>query len=369
MSPRHTGYDGRSLTSITRGGPPFNRPTNLAVAPGGDLYVSDGYSNARIHRFNAAGQLIQSWGEPGNGAGQFNLPHGLAVLADGRVVVADRENDRLQFFSPDGEYLDEWTDVQRPTNVALDGDGRLYVSELWRRVGDLSFRLGDTTDDRPGRVSVYDAGGAVLARWGGPDRCAPGNFCAPHDICVDAHGDIMSAKSPRPSVSDPAWCRPIATPCRSSRGERKNRREHRDHRGRTEITAERAETAENESEVSLLHRSLSFLSAVLRARRLFPFLRSFAELTASTNTIYSLSRHKDHVLAGVAGAAMGRWGRQACGKVQANQDEIRRDQRRLPRGRDAAVRPCRCRCSWCSPSGQCWPTGCACAVAVRWSLL
>ncbi|MGN6674715.1 MAG: peptidyl-alpha-hydroxyglycine alpha-amidating lyase family protein [Thermomicrobiales bacterium] len=185
-----TGYDGRSLTSITRGGPPFNRPTNLAAAPNGELYVSDGYGNARIHRFSAAGELLQSWGEPGNGPGQFNLPHGLAVLADERVVVADRENDRLQFFSPDGEYLDQWTDVQRPTNIAVDGEGRLYVSELWRRVGDLSFRLGDTTDDRPGRVSVYDASGVVLARWGGPDRCAPGNFCAPHDICVDSHGDV-----------------------------------------------------------------------------------------------------------------------------------------------------------------------------------
>jgi streptogramin lyase len=185
-----TGYDGRSLTSIIRGGPPFNRPTNLAVAPNGELYVSDGYGNARVHRFDKDGYLVQSWGEPGAGPGQFHLVHGVAVAADGRVLVADRENDRIQIFSPDGHFQEEWTDVQCPTNIAIDPAGRIYVSELWRRQGDRSFRLGEVLDDRPGRVSVYDAAGKVLARWGGPDRCAPGNFVAPHDICVDSHGDL-----------------------------------------------------------------------------------------------------------------------------------------------------------------------------------
>ncbi|HLZ08853.1 MAG TPA: hypothetical protein VKT80_09720, partial [Chloroflexota bacterium] len=77
-----TGYDGKTLESI-RGGGPFNRPTNVAIAPNGDLYVSDGYGNARVHRFSRAGELIQSWGEPGSGPGQFNLPHGIAVTSDG----------------------------------------------------------------------------------------------------------------------------------------------------------------------------------------------------------------------------------------------------------------------------------------------
>ena len=184
-----TGYDG-SLESIVRGGPPFNRPTNLAVAPSGDLYVSDGYGNARVHRFSAGGELLGSWGEPGNGPGQFNLSHGVAVAPDGRVFVADRENDRVQIFTPEGEYLTEWTDIQRPTNIRFDRAGRAYVSELWRKLSDPSYRLGPTNEDRPGRVSVLAPDGAVLARWGGPDRCAPGNFVAPHDICVDSHGDL-----------------------------------------------------------------------------------------------------------------------------------------------------------------------------------
>ncbi|MBO0707269.1 MAG: hypothetical protein J2P44_02805 [Candidatus Dormibacteraeota bacterium] len=188
-TPSETGYDG-SLASIRHGGPPFNRPTNIAVASNGDLYVSDGYGNARVHHFRGDGTLIQSWGEPGTGPGQFNLPHGIAVAADGRVLLADRENDRIQIFDPEGDFLEEWTDVQRPTNIAIDGDGRIYVSELWRPAGDESLRLGPITEDRPGRVSVYQPDGQILGRWGGPDRVAAGNFVAPHDVCVDSHGDV-----------------------------------------------------------------------------------------------------------------------------------------------------------------------------------
>ena len=89
-----TGYDGSTLASIVRAGPPFNKPTNLAVAPNGDLYVSDGYGNARVHRFTSSGTLVQSWGAPGSGPGEFNLVHGIAIAADGTVFVADRENER-----------------------------------------------------------------------------------------------------------------------------------------------------------------------------------------------------------------------------------------------------------------------------------
>jgi len=185
----NTGYDGKSLDSV-RGGGPFNRPTNVAIAPNGDLYVSDGYGNARVHRFSRDGKLIQSWGEPGTGPGQFYLPHGIAVTNEGRVLVADRENDRIQIFGLDGAYQGTWTDVQRPTNVEVTADGLVYVSELWRPVGHKSYTLGVTEVDLPGRVSVFDKNGAVVARWGGPDRVATGNFVAPHDIGVDSHGDV-----------------------------------------------------------------------------------------------------------------------------------------------------------------------------------
>ena len=123
-TPSDTGYDGKGLETIRRGAGPFNRPTNLAIGLNGDLYVSDGYGNARVHQFSPKGELKRSWGRPGRGPGEFHLPHGIAVSADGRVFVCDRERDRIQIFSPDGEYLTEWTDTQRPTHLVFDSQGR-----------------------------------------------------------------------------------------------------------------------------------------------------------------------------------------------------------------------------------------------------
>jgi len=195
--PSDTGYDGKDTRTVARPAGPFNRPTNLAVGPGGDLYVSDGYGNCRVHRFSPAGELKRSWGTPGQGPGEFFLPHGIAVDADGRVFVCDRENDRIQIFSPDGEYLTEWTDTQRPTHLVFDGQGRAFVSELWWYAGQTSGRHGAITTPRHGRVSVFDREGRVLARWGTPDACAPGSFAAPHGLAVDSRGDVY--------VSEVTW--------------------------------------------------------------------------------------------------------------------------------------------------------------------
>ena len=196
-TPSDTGYDGKDTGTVSRASGPFNRPTNLAVGPKGDLYVSDGYGNCRVHQFAPNGELRRSWGVPGSGPGQFFLPHGIAVAADGRVFVCDRENDRIQIFSPDGEYLTEWTDTQRPTHVVFDARGRAYVSELWWHKGQKSQRHGPISTPRCGRVSVYSPEGAVLTRWGTDDACAAGSFAAPHGIAVDTRGDIY--------VSEVTW--------------------------------------------------------------------------------------------------------------------------------------------------------------------
>jgi sugar lactone lactonase YvrE len=199
-----TGYDGTTVTSIARGGPPFNRPTNLAVAPNGDLYVSDGYGNARVHQFSPRGELRRSWGEPGSGPGQFMVPHGVAVHADGRVFVCDRENDRIQIFSPDGEFLEQWTEIQRPTKLVFGASGIAIVAELCWREGLRSFRTGPIERHRPSRIALLDPRGAVLARlgdvgpidaiWGAADPCRSGNFCAPHGLALDPDGDLYVAE-------------------------------------------------------------------------------------------------------------------------------------------------------------------------------
>jgi hypothetical protein len=176
-----TGYVPGDLLSVKRGGPPFNHPTNLAVGPNGDLYVSDGYGNARVHRFSGSGALRQSWGEPGAEPGQFHNPHGLWVHPDGRVFVADRSNNRIQIFSPDGEFLEMWTDTHRPEQIFVDPDGLVYVGEGAWRAGVILYRDGQqllitAETSRPPEVSVRDSQGKILARWGGPDPCASGDF-------------------------------------------------------------------------------------------------------------------------------------------------------------------------------------------------
>jgi DNA-binding beta-propeller fold protein YncE len=191
--PSDTGYSpvGRAnLTSIKRGGGPFNRPTRLAVAPNGDMYVSDGYGNARVHRFSADRQLIQSWGEPGTEPGQFNLPHSVWVHTDGRVFVCDRENDRVQIFSPSGELLSIWTDLTRPGDLWIDSAGHVFVGEMAWNLDETHMDGRPYTEARSAQMSVRDLEGNLLTRWGGDDPCAPGSFASPHGICLDSRGDL-----------------------------------------------------------------------------------------------------------------------------------------------------------------------------------
>ena len=187
--PSDTGYDGMVTSSITRLGAPFNRPTKAALGPNGDIFVSDGYGNARIHRFSSAGELIESWGELGSGPGQLNVPHGVWV-ADDRVFVADRENDRVQVFSLAGELLEIWDHVQRPTDIYVDRQGLVYISSLWWPAGSTDLGGPRRWYDLPGGIFVLDLAGNVLLHWCSADRCAPGAFVAPHCITADSRGDI-----------------------------------------------------------------------------------------------------------------------------------------------------------------------------------
>ncbi len=178
--------------SLTRCGPPFNLPTNVALGAEGDLFITDGYGNARVHHFAPDGTLLHSWGEPGAGPGQFNLPHGIAVAPDGMVFVADRENSRLQLFTPQGEFVAEWTDIARPCQVFVDAEGTVYVAELGWTAGMYSGNTPPSPDATGGRVSIFTREGELLARWGGgSDPCGPADFFAPHDIWVDGAGNLF----------------------------------------------------------------------------------------------------------------------------------------------------------------------------------
>ncbi len=155
-------------------GEPFNLPTDLALGPDGEMFISDGYGNARVHKYSPDGELIMSWGTPGTGPGEFNLPHCVRVDRHNRVLVADRSNNRIQFFTLDGEYIDEWGGFLHPDTIFIDGDDIVYVAELDQR------------------VTILTLDGEIIAQWGS-DRGSeiPGEFFAcPHGMWVDSHGDL-----------------------------------------------------------------------------------------------------------------------------------------------------------------------------------
>jgi hypothetical protein len=193
--PSDTGATSMDYRTIVRAGPPFNFPTNVALSPQGDIYVSDGYGNARIHKFTPDGRLVLSWGEPGSGPGQFHLAHGIAVDRRGTVYVADRENSRIQLFTADGKFVAEWTDVARPCQVFIDRAGDVLVAELGFYAGMWPGTTAPSPDATGGRVSIFDQNGQLKARWGGGrNPTSPGDFFAPHAIWADSHGDLYVAE-------------------------------------------------------------------------------------------------------------------------------------------------------------------------------
>jgi DNA-binding beta-propeller fold protein YncE len=169
-------------------GDPFNRCTHVAIDPrNGDFYVSDGYGNARVHKYTADGKLLFSWGASGTDPGEFNIAHNIATDKDGWVYVADRENHRVQVFDPNGKFETQWVNMARPCGLYLDqSSGLAYIGELGAAIGPNAEgrKLGP-------RVSIYNTQGELLARLGNEGEGeSPGRFIAPHGICIDSRGDI-----------------------------------------------------------------------------------------------------------------------------------------------------------------------------------
>jgi hypothetical protein len=175
---------------------PFNRVTNVAKSPNGDLYISDGYGNARVHRFSPDGKLITSWGHPGRGPGEFILPHAIAVDSGGRVYVADRENSRVQIFSANGVFLNIWDWVNRPNDIFIDDQDFIHIAELgWSkpvhpRIHDCAMGHPPAGHEPIARVTICDPDGKIVARIGGHNPLLPGNFIAPHGLWCDSRGDL-----------------------------------------------------------------------------------------------------------------------------------------------------------------------------------
>jgi DNA-binding beta-propeller fold protein YncE len=178
--------------STLQGGKPFNRPTHVALHPKtGDIFISDGYGNSRVHKYDPKGRHLRSWGEPGTDPGCFNLPHNIATDAEGLVYVADRENHRVQIFDANGQYLSQWNNLHRPCGLHMDRkNGAFYVGEL-----PTHLAVNKDVPNLGARVSILSVKGERIGRIGG--RFAgekSGEFIAPHGCAVDSRGDLYVAE-------------------------------------------------------------------------------------------------------------------------------------------------------------------------------
>jgi 6-phosphogluconolactonase (cycloisomerase 2 family) len=154
---------------------PLSGPCDSAVSSSGDLFVADGYGNRKVHRFSADGELRNSWGEEGDGPGQFTMVHGVRIDKYDRLWVCDRENRRIQLFDTDGNYLEERADLERPDQVYFDPvEDVVYIAELEYR------------------VTIQTLDGETLAQWGGgKESNVPGEFVGwPHGIWLDGEGSM-----------------------------------------------------------------------------------------------------------------------------------------------------------------------------------
>lgn len=187
------------------GGRPFNKPTHVALSPKGDMYVSDGYGNARVHKFTADGKYLFSWGEYGTDPGQFNIVHNICCDAAGRVYVADRENHRVQVFDGDGKFQEQWNNLHRACGLTMhDPDDPVFF------VGELGpfLAINRRYPNLGPRISILDRHGRLKARLGGPQAgTEPGTFIAPHTAALDSHGDLYVGE-----VSYSAWDAVFQTP-------------------------------------------------------------------------------------------------------------------------------------------------------------
>lgn len=177
----------------------FNQPDDVAIAPNGDIFVSDGHTpamgNARVMKFTKDGKFIKQWGKHGSGPGEFEVPHALAFDSRGRLFVGDRANNRIQIFDQDGNFIDQWKQFSRPSGVYIDNHDVIYVTDSestdrpgygynpgWRR----GIRVGSAKD---GSVAAFI-----------PDPLSPtadGKLpatSAAEGVAADAAGNVYGAE-------------------------------------------------------------------------------------------------------------------------------------------------------------------------------
>jgi DNA-binding beta-propeller fold protein YncE len=173
----------------------FNMPTDMAVTPAGDVFVSDGYGNSRVVHFDKAGRFVKQWGELGSKPGQFSLPHAIVVDSKGRLYVADRNNVRVQVFDQKGNLLAIWGNVVIPWGLCVTKDDDLWVCGTsparWRPNEEY---LGSPPKDQ--LFMRFNAAGKLLQLWAVPKGVdgleQPGELNWVHGVAVDSKGNLYA---------------------------------------------------------------------------------------------------------------------------------------------------------------------------------
>ncbi|MEE8450990.1 MAG: peptidyl-alpha-hydroxyglycine alpha-amidating lyase family protein [Thermoguttaceae bacterium] len=193
--------EGKLLKTLGTPGEPgedethLNKPTDMAVTPDGDVFVSDGYGNSRIVHFDRHGKFVKAWGKRGTGPGEFNLPHSIVVDSQGILYVADRSNARIQVFDQTGKFLAQWCDLLVPWGLAVTGNDEIWACGsspmVWPEDGGL---LGCPPKDQ--LFMRLDRDGKLLQLWtipkGEDGQEKPGELNWLHAIAEDAHGNIYA---------------------------------------------------------------------------------------------------------------------------------------------------------------------------------
>jgi DNA-binding beta-propeller fold protein YncE len=189
--------DGKILLTLGKAGragegpDEFNAPSAVVVAPNGDIFVADGHggnTNARIVKFAKDGTFIKTWGKKGTAPGEFDIPHAIAMDSRGRLFVGDRNNNRIQIFDQNGNFLEQWMQFSRPSGLFIDKSDVLYVADSesesvaknhdgWKR----GIRVGSARD------------GAVTAFIPDPVEKTTGTSAA-EGVAADAMGNIYGAE-------------------------------------------------------------------------------------------------------------------------------------------------------------------------------
>jgi streptogramin lyase len=170
----------------------LNRPTDVAVSASGDVFVADGYGNNRVVHFDGRGRFVRAWGSLGTGPGQFSLPHSIALDSHGRLLVADRNNARVQVFDQTGRFLDEWRDLLVPWHIYVTEHDEIYVCGSspmrWPRLPIPGLLLGIPPKDQ--LIMVFTPDGRATRLWTFPLGQRSGELDWFHALAVDRQGNL-----------------------------------------------------------------------------------------------------------------------------------------------------------------------------------